>query len=67
MKTQKELIAHFIKYFKKVSSAQGVESDYSTYAFYLLQAAKMNIPEAEIFAWAKAKCDELQTEALDLC
>jgi len=65
MKTQKELIEYYTKNLSKVISTHGGASDYTTYAFFLLQAVKMNVQKS-IFIWARNKCSELETETLNL-
>ena len=66
MKTQIELIAYYTKNLQKVSESHGFDSDYTNYAFYLLQAVKINVPFNEIFDWATNKCESLHSEALEL-
>jgi len=64
--TQLELIANFKKNFEKVTSFHGLDSDETTYAFFLLQAARINVPHKEIYDWASKKMDALHEEALDM-
>ena len=66
MKTQKELISYYTKNLEKVIQFHGLGSDSTTYAFFLLQAVKMNIELSKIFDWAKSKCDSLHEETLEL-
>ena len=66
MKTQKELISYYTKKKEKVIQFHGLGSDSTTYAFFLLQAVKMNIELSKIFDWAKSKCDSLHEETLEL-
>ena len=66
MKSQIELISYYTKNLEKVSQSHGFGSDYTTYAFFLLQAVKMNIEHSKIFDWAKSKCDSLHEETLEL-
>lgn len=65
MATQKELIGFYSKNLEKVISAHGAESDHTTHAFYLLQGAKMNIPQNELFAWVENKVNDLHEETLN--
>jgi hypothetical protein len=66
MKTQNELIAYYTKNLNKVIASHGVDSDFTNYAFFLLQAVKINVPFEKIFEWAKNKCEALHLEALEL-
>ena len=50
--TQIDLIQYYSRNLEKVSSAHGFDSDYTNYAFYLLQAVKMNMDIKNIFDWA---------------
>lgn len=66
MKTQLELIQYFTKKLEKVISFHGVNSDYTIYAFFLLQGANMNLPQEEIYEWARKKSDELHNEMVEI-
>ena len=61
---QKDLIKHYSAELIKVISAHGAESEYTVGAFYRLQAAKMGIPQSEMYKWALTKADQLQEETL---
>lgn len=63
--TQIELIAHHSQNLVKVISSHGADSEYTTHAFFSLQAAKMGMGVAEINEWATKKCEELHQETLD--
>lgn len=64
IETQKERIAHYGVQFDKVREAHGLESDHTTHAFFLLQAAKIGLGPEEMFPWALAQCAALNEEAL---
>jgi hypothetical protein len=61
---QKELIKHYSAELVKVISAHGAESDATVGAFYRLQAAKMGLPQAEMYKWALNKAEQLEEKTL---
>jgi len=65
MKSQNQLIEYYTKNLNKAIAFHGVDSEYTNYAFFLLQAAKTNVPFSEMFDWAKNKCESLHLEALE--
>jgi hypothetical protein len=65
-KTQNELIEHYSDELGVVIELQGAASDHTTYAFFLLQAAKIGIPQKEMYKWATKKLEALHEEVLEL-
>ena len=65
MKNQIELISYYTEQLKKVIESHGGDSDYSTHAFFTLQAAKLGLPIEGLNAWATTEMERLHQIALD--
>ncbi|MCG9575477.1 hypothetical protein L1D14_04420 [Vibrio tubiashii] len=65
MKTQSECIEHYSREFIKVFSQWGAESDYTTLAFYKLQAARLGMTGRELHDWANTENLRLKQITLD--
>ncbi|MGD1524272.1 hypothetical protein [Vibrio owensii] len=65
MSTQIERIQYQASQLKKVIDSHGAESNYTTFAFFSLQAAKMGMDYGEIDEWAKKECERLHQLELD--
>lgn len=65
-KTQIELIEYYTGQFTKVLNDHGAESDYTSYAFYQLQGAKMGMSINDICCFARAEIERLKELCLDL-
>ena len=64
MNTIKGRIEFFAANLEKVMDTFGSDSDYSTYAFFLLQGARIGLDPTEIIPWAKVQMEKLEQEML---
>ncbi|MFS1428774.1 hypothetical protein LMH73_016925 [Vibrio splendidus] len=65
MTTQIERIAYYSKQLSKVIESHGADSDYTTHAFFTLQAAKMGMEVGEGSEWAQKEQERLHKLTLD--
>lgn len=66
MKNQIGLIEHYSKELTKVIASHGADSEYTTYAFFVLQGVKMGKPLSAVFDWARSETDRLHQLTLDM-
>ena len=64
MNTMKGRIEFFAANLEKVMDTFGSDSDYSTYAFFLLQGARIGLDGTDIVSWAKGQMEKLEQEIL---
>ena len=64
MTTIKGRIEYFAANLEKVMDTFGSDSDYSTYAFFLLQGARIGLDTDKIHKWAEVQMEKLEQEIL---
>ena len=64
IKTMKGRIEFFTVNLEKVMDTFGSDSDHSTYAFFLLQGARIGLDTTEIYKWAEVQMEKLEQEIL---
>ena len=62
---QIETINYLSQNLSKVIASHGADSDYSSQAFYQLQAAKMGLTGSAIYEWANSEMERLKQISLD--
>jgi hypothetical protein len=64
MNTMKGRIEFFTVNLKTVMGSFGFDSDHTSYAFFLLQGARIGLDTTEIYKWAEVQMEKLEQEML---